>query len=109
MKNKIFIGNLPLNVAEDEMMTAITERFSQFGEIKKITLPKDIYSEKLRGFGFVEFKTVESAKEALSLNRTEFMGKVLTVNEARDERDRKRTGGSTGGGGAGGFRSRHRN
>ena len=102
MKNKIFVGNLPLEVTENDLM----DFFSKFGEIKKITLPKDMYTGKLRGFGFIEFKMVESAKEAISLNRAEFMGKVLTVNEARDERDKRRSGN---GGNNGGGRFRGRN
>jgi RNA recognition motif-containing protein len=36
-----------------------------------------------KGFGFVEFSNADEAKQAMSLDGTEFGGRNLKVNEAR--------------------------
>ena len=50
-----------------------------------------------KGFGFVEFSNADEAKQAMSLNGTDFGGRALTVNEARPKNE----------GGGGGGRARY--
>ena len=58
-----------------------------------------------RGFGFVEMASPEDAQKAIeALNGHDFMGRPLTVNEAREQAPRTGGGGGGFGGGGGGGR-----
>ena len=75
--------------------------FEQAGEVESASIITDRDSGRSKGFGFVEFSNADQAKQALSLNGTEFGGRSLTVNEARPKNDDRS------GGGGGGGRSRY--
>jgi RNA recognition motif-containing protein len=71
----------------------------------KFLLPKLLlrkFTQQSRGFGFVEMNDNEAAKQAMeALNGYDFMGKILSVNEARPKTDNgysNNRGGSGGGG-----------
>lgn len=106
--NKIYVGNLPFSVDEQELH----QMFEQFGEIESANLIIDRASGRSKGFGFVSFKDKGAMSKALSLNDTEINGRKLRVNEAR-ERERTEGGrggdrrGSGGGGGGRGDRDRY--
>ena len=54
----------------------------------------DKYTDKSRGFGFVEMSTQQEAEKAIAaLNGTELDGRSLVVNVARPREDRPRGGG----------------
>jgi len=91
---KLYVGNLSYNTSEDDLRDA----FSPYGEVVSAKIITDRDSGRSKGFGFVEFSNDEQAKQALSLNGTDFGGRALTVIEARP----KTEGG--GGGGRGGSR-----
>jgi len=76
---KIYVGNLAYSVTDEQLETA----FAAFGEVSSATVVTDKFSGQSKGFGFVEFSDDEKAKQALSLNGTDFGGRALTVNEAR--------------------------
>jgi len=91
MSKRIYVGNLPFSTTDDELRSL----FSQYGQVVSVNLVTDRETGRPRGFGFVE---MEGADEAISaLDRKEFGGRVLTVNEARPRND---NGGGGGGGGA---------
>ena len=46
----IYVGNLPYEVTEQE----VNEVFSEYGTVKRVTIPVDRETGKVRGFGFVE-------------------------------------------------------
>jgi RNA recognition motif-containing protein len=97
----IYVGNLPFDASEDD----VREAFSAFGQVSSVTLIKDKYTGKPRGFGFVEMQNNQEAQKAMQeLNGKEFMGRSLVVNPARprEERNDRR------GGGSGGDRRSHR-
>ena len=89
--NKIYVGNLPYQIEDDE----VKEAFTQFGNVQEINLIRDRYSNECKGFGFITFETDEAAESALTFNGEELKGRRLKVNIARER---------TGGGGAGGRR-----
>jgi RNA recognition motif-containing protein len=92
MSKRIYVGNLPFSTTDDELRSL----FSQYGQVVSVNLVTDRETGRPRGFGFVE---MEGADEAISaLDRKEFGGRVLTVNEARPRND---NGGGGGGGGRG--------
>ena len=97
MQAKLYVGNLNYSTGEEDIKTL----FGQFGEIKTVTIIKDNYSNRSKGFGFVEMANAEDAEKALAQNGQEFMGRNITVSEARPQAPR-RPGGGGGGGGFGG-------
>ena len=84
---KLFVGNLPWSMTGDELQ----EIFSQFGEIKEVTLITDRMSGRSKGFGFVEFVSEEDAAKAVeAMNGSDLQGRSIIVNVARPKADRPR-------------------
>jgi RNA recognition motif-containing protein len=83
MNSKLYVGNLPYGVTEDDLK----KLFSEAGEVQSVKIVVDQYSGRPRGFGFVEMTSKAEAEKAISL----LNGKVLTdrtliVNEARPQK-----------------------
>ena len=104
---KLYVGNLPFSVDED----AMRELFAGY-DLEEVSLIKDKFSGRSKGFGFVTISSDEAAQKAISeLNGKDVQGRELKVSEAkpmedRPERPRRSFGGSSGGrsGGYGGGR-----
>ncbi len=80
MGKRVFVGNLPFSATEDQLR----ELFSQHGEVVTAEIVKDKFTERSRGFAFVEMATDEAAAAAVAaLNQHQMDGRPLTVNEAR--------------------------
>ncbi len=76
----IYVGNIPYSVAEED----ISEVFSEYGSVKRVYLPTDRESGRMRGFGFVEMASDSEEEKAIeALNGAEWMGRELRVNKAR--------------------------
>ena len=85
MSTKVYVGNLAFNVTEEQ----IREKFSPYGELTEVTVIKDKFSGRSKGFGFVTFADDEAAKKAIAeLNDKDFEGRALKVNEARPMEER---------------------
>jgi RNA recognition motif-containing protein len=83
----IFVGNLGPDVTEAE----IAELFKPFGQVASVQLMREMFTGKLRGFGFVEMPGKQHSLAAIAgLNGREFAGRSLKVNEARPRPDRGR-------------------
>lgn len=92
----IYIGNLSYQVTEE----AVSEVFSEYGTVKRVQLPVDRESGRLRGFGFVEMSSEAEEMAAIdALDGAEWMGRDLKVNKARPREERPSSGGGWGGGG----------
>src|SRR4029079_4185890 len=101
MNSKMYVGNLAWSATEND----IRELFSQFGTVSEVAIPTDRESGRPRGFAFVTMETKEGMDAAIArLNGKVFMGRPLTINEARPREDRPAYGGGGGGGGGGGRR-----
>jgi RNA recognition motif-containing protein len=99
----IYVGNLPFDTNEDE----VREAFAAFGQVDTVTLIKDKFTGKPRGFGFVEMPNMSEAQKAIqALNGKEFKTRALVVNPARprEERGDRRQGGYSNQRGPGGER-----
>jgi len=94
---KIYVGNLPFSVTEQEL----GDTFAEFGEVQSASLVMDRETGRPRGFGFVEMGDDDARSAIEALNGTELGGRQLTVNEAKPREPR---GGGFGGGGGGGGR-----
>jgi len=103
MGNKIFVGGLNWDATDDDLR----ETFGECGAITDAVIVNDRDTGRSRGFGFVTYSSDEEAKAAVEkFDGQDFMGRKLTVNEARQREDRGNGGGGgRGGGGRGGGRS----
>jgi RNA recognition motif-containing protein len=80
MSQRIFVGNLPFSATDEKL----NELFSKHGEVVKAEVVKDRFTERSRGFGFVEMTNADQANAAIAaLNGQDLDGRALTVNEAR--------------------------
>ncbi len=92
----IFVGSLSNDTTEEDLQKA----FEAFGQVKSVTIIKDMFSRESKGFGFVEIQSKAEAQAAINgLNGTLLKGKALNVNEARPREEGRRGGGRQGGGG----------
>ena len=87
----IYVVNLSYDVTEDDVNSV----FSEYGTIKRVKLPTDRETGRLRGFAFVEMGEDSEEEAAIeALDGAEWMGRDLKVNKAKPREDR---GGSFGG------------
>src|SRR5437588_8325234 len=102
MGRKLYVGNLPFGVTDDQL----TQLFAEFGTVQSAQVIMDRDTGRSKGFGFVEMGSDQEAQAAIKgLSEKEVDGRRLTVNEAKPREDRGGggRGGSGGGGGRGGY------
>ena len=83
---KIFIGNLAPSVNEEKLTTL----FSEYGRVRSIKLASDVFSNKCKGFAFIEMEGHEARSAITALNGKDFQGKPLRVNFESPKGKRKR-------------------
>lgn len=119
MGNKLYVGNLPYTVRDDDLQQA----FSAYGNVNSAKVMMERDTGRSKGFGFVEMGSDAEAQSAIEgMNGQSLGGRSLVVNEARPMEARpprtggggfgggRREGGFGGGGGSeGGFRSPYGN
>ena len=89
MATKLFVGNLSFNTSEGDIL----DLFKQAGTVTSCELIMDKFTNKSRGFAFVQMGTQEEATKAIAeLNGKELDGRALTVNEAKPREERPRGG-----------------
>ncbi|MBS1786136.1 MAG: RNA-binding protein [Acidobacteria bacterium] len=100
MSVRLYVGNLPFNVTEQDL----EEIFAQVGTVENVSIVTDRDTGRSRGFAFVQMDTQEAADAAVqNFNGRELEGRTLTVNEARPREPRSGGGFGGGGGRGGGF------
>jgi len=98
MGNKVFVGGLSWDATDDDLK----DLFGECGTVTDGVILQDRETGRSRGFGFVTFSSDDEAKAAIEkFHDFEYMGRNLTVNEARPREDR---GGGGFRGGGGGYR-----
>ncbi len=105
--SKLFVGNLPWSMSEDDL----TSVFSEYGELEDVHLVTDRYSGRSRGIAFIKFAGEEAEQNAAAameaVNGQEHDGRELRVNVAEPRKPREnRGGGYNRGGNRGGYNSR---
>lgn len=89
----IYVGNLSYRATEDDLKDV----FAEYGSIKRIVLPMDRETGRMRGFAFVDM--MEDAQEDAAiteLDGAEWMGRQLRVNKAKPREENnnyRRSGG----------------
>ncbi|MES2514436.1 MAG: RNA-binding protein [Bacteroidota bacterium] len=76
----IFVSNISFKVREQ----ALSELFSQYGEVTSVRIIKDKETKRSRGFGFVEMASEDDGQKAIdSLNGTEHYERAIVVSQAK--------------------------
>jgi hypothetical protein len=101
MGNKLYVGNLPYSVRDEDLQ----QSFGQFGSVTSAKVMMERDTGRSKGFGFVEMGSDAEAQAAINgMNGQPLGGRSVVVNEARPMEARPpRTGGFGGGGGGGGY------
>lgn len=93
----IYVGNLSWGLKDQDLANL----FAPFGEVSSAKIVTDKFTQRSKGFGFVEMANDEEAQAAIAqLNGTEVEGRSLVVNESRPKQE-------GGGGGGGGYKKRN--
>lgn len=86
----IYVGNLSYQATEEDLRTV----FADYGTVKRVVLPTDRETGRMRGFAFVEMTQEAQEDSAISqLDGAEWMGRQLRVNKARPKEDNRSSGG----------------
>jgi RNA recognition motif-containing protein len=89
----IYVGNLSYEVTESDLNTV----FAEYGSVKRVQLPIDRETGRMRGFAFVEMDTDAEETTAIeALDGAEWKGRDMKVNKAKPREER--SGGFSGGG-----------
>ncbi|MCG8367536.1 MAG: RNA-binding protein [Pseudanabaenales cyanobacterium] len=89
----IYVGNLSFQATQED----ITEVFTEYGTVKRVQVPTDRETGRMRGFAFVEMETeAEEAAAIEALDGAEWMGRDLKVNKAKPRERRDSSGGGWG-------------
>ena len=90
----IYVGNLSWNLKDQDL----SNLFASHGEVISAKIVNDKFTNRSKGFGFVEMANDAEAQAAIAaLNGTEVDGRNIVVNESRPKPE---------GGGGGGFKKR---
>ena len=76
----IYLGNLSYSATEEDLKTV----FVDYGEVKRVVLPIDRDTGRMRGFAFVEISEDAAITE---LDGAEWMGRQIRVNKAKSRED----------------------
>jgi len=80
----IYIGNLSYQATEEDLKAV----FADYGAVKRVLLPTDRETGRMRGLAFVEMTDDAQEEAAISeLDGAEWMGRQLRVNKARPRED----------------------
>ncbi len=90
----IYVGNLSWNLKDQDL----SNLFASHGEVASAKIVTDKFTNRSKGFGFVEMPNDDQAQAAIAaLNGSEVDGRNIVVNESRPKPE---------GGGGGGFKKR---
>ena len=100
----IYVGNLSWGLKDQDL----ADLFTPYGEVASAKIVMDKFTQRSKGFGFVDMPNDEQAQAAIAqLNGSEVDGRNLVVNESRPKEGGEGGGGfkkKSFGGGGGGFK-----
>ena len=80
----IYVGNLSWNLKDQDLANL----FTAYGEVASAKIVMDKFTQRSKGFGFVEMANDEQAQAAIAqLNGSEVDGRNLVVNESRPKEE----------------------
>ncbi|KAL5612024.1 hypothetical protein BROUX41_000413 [Berkeleyomyces rouxiae] len=79
--HRLYVGNIHFNVTEQDLQTV----FEPFGDLEFVQLQKDD-TGRSRGYGFVQFRNADNAREALEkMNGFDLAGRLIRVGLGNDK------------------------
>lgn len=85
MATRVYVGNIPFSSTEHDLR----DFFASCGEVLRVDMVNDRDTGRPRGFAFVDLDDA-AAREALALNGTNFGGRKLVVNHAKERQGKPR-------------------
>jgi RNA recognition motif-containing protein len=82
----LFVGNIAPETSE----SALTELFGEYGKVRKLEMPRDVFSGKCKGFALIDMEGHEARAAAAALDGKTFLGNSLKI---RDEKPKHKGGG----------------
>ncbi len=77
---KLYVGNLSFDATESDLF----ELFNGVGQVKNAEVVCHKYTQRSKGFAFVQMTTIEEARRAVQeLHDKEFLGRKLVVSGAK--------------------------
>ncbi len=77
---RVFVGGLPYAMTEDDVKAF----FAPAGNVVSVFLPIEKETGRKRGFGFVEFSTVDEQEASVKMfDGTDCGGRKISVSQAR--------------------------
>jgi len=80
----IYVGNVPFSVTEEDL----NDLFAQYGTVHQVKMISDRDTGRYRGFSFIDMDDTEAEAAISALDGTDFNGRTLRVNEARERTPR---------------------
>ena len=81
----IYVGNLAYEINQEDL----SEVFAEYGTVKRVHIPTDRETGRVRGFAFVEMESESDEDKAIeALDGAEWMERSLKVNKARPRENR---------------------
>jgi len=71
----LFVGNLPADASEQ----SVTELFAQYGTVRSVRVPSDVFTGRARGFGFVSMEGHEARAAIAGLDGKQYGEQHLRV------------------------------
>jgi len=93
MKNKLYVGNLPYQLTEEELK----EAFAKAGKVVSARIVTDAGTGRSKGFAFVEMETEAEAQKAIEIRDGSNL-KERTIRVAPARPPRSEGGGNRGSG-----------
>lgn len=82
----IFISNLDTRLTNEDLKSL----FAAHGEVSSAAVAIDAFTDRSRGFGYVEMPLEDQARAAIAaLHQTELSGQVISVQEATPKEEHK--------------------
>jgi RNA recognition motif-containing protein len=99
MAKNLFVAGLSYDTTND----SLKNHFAEIGVVSSAQVIMDKYTQRSKGFGFVEMSTDEEGAAAMEkLNNSSLDGRNIVVKEARP-REENNNRSYSGGGGSGGY------
>jgi RNA recognition motif-containing protein len=89
MGKKLYIGGLPYSTTQE----ALASLFSEVGTVESARIITDRETGRSKGFAFIEMADANADSAIQNLNGFSFLGREITVNEARPQTERNFNGG----------------
>jgi RNA recognition motif-containing protein len=90
MGNKLYVGNLPYGVRDNDLEQA----FGEYGAVTSAKVMMERDTGRSKGFGFVEMVSAEAAQAAITgLHGMSVEGRSIVVNLARPREEGRGSGG----------------